>query len=167
MNDRESLNSIGVCIMEIEDGNIKSAYTKEVLESLPDWFGNQQALDDYVRQVAEFPYWAALNERNQCIGFFSVRIHYGHTGDIFVCGICPEYQHKGIGRALYCRAEDYFVENGCKYGMVETLSELVDCEPYARTRRFYRSIGYEPLITLTEMWDEKNPCLIMIKLLCH
>lgn len=38
-------------------------------------------------------------------------------------------------------------------------------EPYARTRSFYRSMGFEPLITLTEMWDENNPCLIMIKTL--
>lgn len=38
-------------------------------------------------------------------------------------------------------------------------------EPYARTRSFYRSMGFEPLITLTEMWDKNNPCLIMIKTL--
>ena len=25
------------------------------------------------------------------------------------------------------------------------------------------SVGFESLITLTEMWDDKNPCLIMLK----
>lgn len=25
------------------------------------------------------------------------------------------------------------------------------------------SVGFEPLITLTEMWDEETPCLIMVK----
>ena len=52
---------------------------------------------------------------------------------------------------------------GCKYVIVETLSDMADNEPYARTRRFYKSIGFEPLITLTEMWSETNPCLIMFK----
>ncbi|WP_425757495.1 hypothetical protein ACPW7J_04010 [Ihubacter sp. rT4E-8] len=34
------------------------------------------------------------------MGFFSVKIHYSHTGDIFVCGVLPEYQHSGIGKML-------------------------------------------------------------------
>ncbi|MCI8395995.1 MAG: GNAT family N-acetyltransferase, partial [Acutalibacter sp.] len=30
---------------------------------------------------------------------------------------------------------------------------------------FYRGMGFAPLVTLTEMWDEENPCLIMLKAL--
>lgn len=54
---------------------------------------------------------------------------------------------------------------GCKYAVVETLSETVKYEPYAQTRSFYRSVGFEPLIIFTEMGDEENPCLLMIKVL--
>lgn len=39
------------------------------------------------------------------------------------------------------------------------MTEIVDIET------FYKSVGFEPLITLTEMWDEENPCLIMLKVL--
>ena len=155
-----------VRFIKIEDNERKSAYTKAVLEKLPEWFGNKQALEEYVDEVAEFPYWAALTRDNVCVGFFSVKIHYGQTGDIFVCGVLSEYQHMGIGKTLYGMAEDYFFQMGCKYIIVKTLSDMVDFEPYARTRNFYKSIGFEPLITLTEMWDEKNPCLIMIKAFC-
>lgn len=63
---------------------------------MPEWFGNKAALDEYVVKVTELPYWAALNEENKCIGFMSVKIHYGHTGDIFVCGVLPEYHYNGI-----------------------------------------------------------------------
>lgn len=49
------------------------------------------------------------------------------------------------------------------YVLVKTLSDAIDYEPYARTRKFYTSVGFESLITLTEMWDEENPCLIMFK----
>ena len=160
-NNKNAL--INVNIIEIRDSLTKSVYTKEVLEKLPEWFGNREALDDYVTKVAGLPYWAALNKDNNCIGFFAVKTHYGHTGDIYVCGVLPEYHHNGIGKALYNVAEAYLIRHGCKYVIVKTLSDAVSYEPYARTRGFYKSIGFEPLITLTEMWDEENPCLIMLK----
>ena len=163
MNSADFTKSKSFHIIKIDDGETKSAYTREVLESLPDWFGDKQSLDEYVAKAADFPYWAAMNEAGRCIGFFSIKTHYGHTGDIFVCGILPEYQHMGAGKALYSRAEEYLIRVGCKYVIVETLSDIVDNEPYARTRKFYKSIGFEPLITLTEMWNENNPCLIMFK----
>lgn len=64
---------------------------------------------------------------------------------------------------MYHAVETYFIQKGCKYVIVKTLSDAVDYKPYAETRKFYKSIGFEPLLTLTEMWDEKNPCLIMFK----
>lgn len=152
-------------IIEIYNGDKKSFYTKEILERLPEWFGNKKALNKYIEEVKELPYYAAFNNEDKCIGFFSVKTHYQYTGDIFVCGVHPEYQHKGVGKALYHVVETYFIQRGCKYVIVKTLSDTVAFEPYAQTRKFYKSIGFEPLITLTEMWDEENPCLIMFKLL--
>lgn len=165
MDKSKLLTSNDICIVEVKNGETKSICAKDVLERLPEWFGNKQALNDYVIQVAELPFWAAMNGDGSCIGFFSVKTHYGHTGHIFVCGILPEYQHQGIGKTLYCKAEEYFIQIGCKYVIVETLSEMIEYEPYARTRSFYQSIGFKSLITLTEMWDEENPCLIMLKTL--
>ncbi|HJA92511.1 MAG TPA: GNAT family N-acetyltransferase [Candidatus Eisenbergiella merdipullorum] len=88
--------------------------------------------------------------------------HY-HTGDLFVCGVLPEYHRKGIGETLYTAVETYFIQNGCDFVIVKTLSDIIHYGPYAQTRKFYEKIGFSPLITLTEMWDENNPCLIMIK----
>lgn len=150
-------------ILEIENVEQKSSHARSVLESLPDWFGNRASLEEYVEGVRELPFWAAMDEEGKCLGFFSARIHYGHTGDIYVCGVRPECHRMGIGRALYGVVERYFLEIGCKYAMVETLSDRVDYAPYEKTRMFYESVGFEPLITLTEMWDENNPCLIMVK----
>ena len=153
--------------MKIESEEQKSSYARSVLESLPDWFGNKESLEEYVEKVQEFPFWAALDGEGKCLGFFSVRIHYGHTGDIYVCGVHPQCHRMGIGRALYDVAEQYFLECGCKYAMVETLSDKVAYAPYEKTRMFYESVGFDPLITLTEMWDEDNPCLIMVKCLAE
>lgn len=154
-------------ILEIQDQEKKSTWAREVLESLPDWFGNREALEEYVEGVRSLPFWAALDGEGKCLGFFSMRFHYGHTGDIYVCGVRPEFHRMGIGKSLFCQVERCLLERGCKYAMVETLSDLTDYAPYEKTRHFYESIGFEPLITLTEMWDKNNPCLIMIKVLAQ
>ena len=82
-----------------------------------------------------------------------------------MCGVIPEHHCNGVGKAIYREVERYLIQNGCKYVIVKTLSDKVHYEPYERTRIFYKSIGFEPLTTLTEMWDEENPCLIILKLL--
>lgn len=108
---------------------------------------------------------AGLVRQREVFGGICEGSHYGHTGDIYVCGVRPECHRMGLGRALYGRVEQFFLEKGCKYAMVETLSEKAGYEPYEKTRSFYESVGFEPLITLTEMWDENNPCIIMVKFL--
>lgn len=154
---------MNVNIVEIKDSCKKSKYAEEILRCLPEWFGNENALLDYVKGVAPLPFWIALNDDEKCIGFISMKIHYSHTGDIYVFGVLPEYHRKGVGRLLLAKAEEYCKSNNCKYIIVKTLSDTVEYEPYERTRKFYKNVGFEELITLTEMWDEQNPCLIMIK----
>jgi ribosomal protein S18 acetylase RimI-like enzyme len=149
-------------IFEITDNTKKAEYTNTILHKLPEWFGIEESLIHYVETVNKYPYWAAFDKDN-CIGFFSGKIHYNRTGDIYVCGIDPKYHGKGIGTLLYKELEKYFVENNCKYIIVKTLSEKNPDKNYEKTRKFYTKNGFEELITLTEMWDENNPCLIMIK----
>lgn len=93
---------------EIHNQDEKSACVRAVLESLPDWFGDKDSLEEYVKGVRDLPFWAVLDSERQCLGFFSVRIHYGHTGDIYVCGVRPEYHRMGMGKALYDRTERIF-----------------------------------------------------------
>lgn len=150
-------------VIEIKDSERKSKYAETILRNLPEWFGNEKSLCDYIENATKLPFWAAFNESGACIGFLSVKVHYGHTGEIYVCGVLPEYHKKGVGKKLFSFADEYFKNCRCKYVIVKTLSERAQYEPYDKTRAFYLSIGFEPLITLTEMWDEENPCLIMIK----
>jgi ribosomal protein S18 acetylase RimI-like enzyme len=149
-------------ILEINDNDKKAEYTNGILRKLPEWFGIEESLVEYVETVYKYPYWAAFHE-DKCIGFFSGEIHYNRTGDIYVCGVDPKYHGRGIGTLLYRELERYFVENKCKYVIVKTLSEINPDKSYEKTRKFYKKNGFEELITLTEMWTETNPCLIMIK----
>lgn len=150
-------------VEKIEDADRRAAYTRAVLESLPEWFGNPESLAEYVEEVRGLPLWAAVQGDGTPLGILAGTVHYGHTGDLVVMGVAPGLHRQGVGRGLYLAAEAYFAEKGCRYIMVKTLSDKVDFAPYESTRRFYRGMGFEPLVTLTEMWDEENPCLIMLK----
>ena len=68
-------------IEEILDNNKKAEYTNNILRKLPEWFGIEESILEYVNTVNKYPYWAAFNEKN-CIGFFSGKIHHNRTGDI-------------------------------------------------------------------------------------
>ena len=149
-------------IFEITDNTKKAEYTNTILRKLPEWFGIEKSLIQYVETVNKYPYWAAFDKDN-CIGFFSGKIHYNRTGDIYVCRIDPKYHGKGIGTLLYKELEKNFAKSGCEYIIVKTISDKDPDENYAKTREFYKKMGFKELITLTEMWDENNPCLIMIK----
>lgn len=154
---------MNIRIVEVKDSSMKSHYAEPILRALPEWFGIEQAIKDYVQGVASLPFWIAVDHDDTCVGFISLKVHYGHTGDIYVMGVLPDYHRKGVGRLLMAEAEKYLKNSHCKFIIVKTLSDIVGYEPYERTRMFYKSVGFEELITLTEMWDAENPCLIMIK----
>ena len=149
-------------VVEIKDNDKKAEFTNSILRMLPEWFGNEKSLQDYVDSVHEFPFWAIF-DKDKCIGFISIKIHYNRTGDIYVCGVDPNYHGKGAGTLLYKESENYCIKNKCKYIIVKTLSEIAQYEPYLKTKEFYKKMGFSELLTLTEMWDSENPCLIMIK----
>ena len=149
-------------VSEIINRDLKEQYTEQILRLLPEWFGEEDSLVDYVNTVAELPFFAAFND-DECVGFFAGLIHHGHTGDVYVCGIHPKYHRQGLGKKLYFELEQYFVNNGCKHVMVKTLSPLHSDVHYAKTRKFYHAVGFNDFYTDSAIWGQANPCLIMLK----
>lgn len=154
-------------IKEIEDESTKSEVTEKILRRLPEWFGNEEALVEYIHTVKDKVFYAAY-DKDDPIGFLCLKFHNQYTADIYVAGIQKEYHRNGIGRQLVETAERYLLKNGYKFFMVKTLGESSDYEFYKRTREFYQGVGFYPLAEFKEIWDEENPCLIMIKsLIAH
>jgi GNAT superfamily N-acetyltransferase len=137
-----------------------------ILRRLPEWFGIEEALLEYEREVENLPTFLARSD-GKVIGFLSLKQHFPASAEILVMGVCPEAQRGGIGRVLVQAAEAYARGSGVKYMQVKTLGPSRPNPEYARTRLFYEAMGFCPLEEFPQIWDENNPCLILVKgLLC-
>ena len=149
--------------MEVIGPNLNLGLECEpVLRSLPDWFGIESAIVQYVRDIDVLPTFRALID-GHTVGFLTVKRHFTESAEIHVMGVSLECHRQGIGRSLVESAEEWLRIDGCQCLQVKTISESHTSKHYASTRDFYRSIGFTPLEEFPTLWHEANPCLLMIK----
>lgn len=151
-------------IKSIDKTEEKSAITDLVLHALPEWFGIEESIVEYMENVRDQVYYAAYEDEKP-VGFISIKSNNIYTADIYVIGVLKEYHHKGIGSELIKISEQLLKHESYKFLTVKTLSSSVDYEPYNQTREFYEHRGFYPLEEIKEIWDANNPCLIMLKVL--
>lgn len=149
--------------VKIEDPDEKSRVCETILRSLPPWFGIESAILDYIRHVRTMETWVAME--TQAIGFISLHKHNPHTAEIHVMGLLPEFHGKQIGSDLVRAAEESLLSQGFRFLTVKTLAESCPDVNYDKTRRFYLKCGFIPLEEFKTLWDESNPCLMMVKAL--
>jgi ribosomal protein S18 acetylase RimI-like enzyme len=141
-----------------------SAVCEPILRSLPDWFGIEQASQQYVRDVEAYPtLLAGIND--QAVGFLTLVEHSAFAAEIHVMAVLEAYHRQGVGRALVNAAEAYLRERQFEFLQVKTLSARHPDEGYALTRAFYLSMGFRPLEEFPTLWGPQNPCLQLIKAL--
>ena len=87
---------------------------ENILRSLPDWFGIEDSLVQYVKDANTMPTMFAKDD-------------------------------------------------GLKILQVKTVSADRDCSAYAKTRAFYKAVGFIPLEVFPTFWDKANPCLVLVK----
>jgi GNAT superfamily N-acetyltransferase len=148
-------------IIEIQSG--KSEVCNRVLRALPEWFGIEVAIQNYVRDVASMVMFVAKDENFLEVAFISLTFHNEFNAEIHVMGVLPGYHGQGLGTALVKHAEDYAREHGARYVTVKTLSPTRLDAAYEKTLRFYKAVGFLPLEEFKTLWGEDNPCLMMIK----
>ena len=78
--------------------------------------------------------------------------------------IKPTYHSQGVGKLLIKSIEAELVKRGTKVLQVKTLGESHPDLNYAKTRCFYRRVGFLPLEE-NSLWGDENPCLMMVKLI--
>ena len=152
--------------MVIIEGPIyETSYACEpILRSLPEWFGIEEAIVHYCEVIDELPTFLARNE-NGVIGFLSIMQHYQQSAEVYVMGVRPEIHRQGVGKVLLEQAEEWLRSEGVAYLQVKTLGESHTDLNYGMTRSFYQEMGFVPLEEFKQIWDQHNPCLVMVKYL--
>ena len=150
----------------INDPVIKSEICLNVLRDLPEWFGIEESLLNYVEHVKSLEF-ICYEVNQKPVGFVALEDTSPVNYDMHVLGVLKSHHGQGIGSKLLEYAEKYARKKSKKYMTVKTLSADHSDPNYKKTRRFYEQKGYEDLEVFKTLWDEYNPCLLMIKSLHH
>lgn len=143
----------------------RAADCEPILRALPDWFGIEQAIIEYVAAIDSLPTFLAHDGHSDSepIGFMSVKRHSAQCAELYVLGVLASHHRRGVGRALLEKTEQWLIDDSVRFLQVKTLSPSRPCIHYDDTRRFYEAMGFVHLEELKTLWGERNPCLMMIK----
>lgn len=136
--------------------------TEKILRSLPDWFGIEEATKAYISESKKLPMFVALLDQAP-IGFLSLKKHGQFSCEVYVMGVMPTFHHKNVGKELIKQSEEYLSKQGFEFLQVKTLDKSRESEFYRKTRLFYQSMGFKKLEVFPTLWDETNPCLLLVK----
>lgn len=162
----------------------QGAACEAVLRALPDWFGIEASIVQYVKDVDGLPTFVAVEAvadstasaaeatagttapgAEPVVGLVALAQHSPEAAEIHVMGVLRERHRSGVGSALLAAAEDWLRTQGVRFLTVKTLSAAHPDPGYAGTRAFYEALGFVPLMELPELWGPGNPCLVMVKVL--
>lgn len=154
----------------------QQAECESILRALPEWFGIESALLQYVQDIRRYPTWlartvepasgrAAEQARSTgAIGFITIRRHYPESAEIHCMAVRPAMHRRGIGRAMIECIERTLRGEGARFLQVKTLGPSRPDPGYALTHRFYAAMGFAPLEEFPTLW-ERNPALQLVKAL--
>ena len=143
-----------------------------LLRSLPDWFGIESAIVEYVEMARELPTYLAWPSaapqaregKRAPVGVLLAARHFPGAAEIYLMAVEPATHRRGVGRGLVEALEADLIADGVELLQVKTLGPSRPDAGYDQTRQFYAAMGFRPLEEIHGLWPE-NPCLIMVKLL--
>lgn len=150
-----------VTIAQLRPQHVASC--ESVMRQLPTWFGIEQAIQNYARDLKSCDGFVAAVD-NAVVAFVGLKRCGSHSIELNVIGVHPDYRRRGIGSLLVRTVERMASEAGASFLHTKTLSASVAYEPYEQTREFWRAMGFLPLDEHL-LWGPSNPCLVLVKTL--
>jgi GNAT superfamily N-acetyltransferase len=135
---------------------------REILATLPTWFGIPESVDDYVRAADANPTVVA-SIAGEDVGILTLVIHTPYAAEVYVMGVRPEHHRRGVGAAMLAEAERWLAARDIEFLQVKTLSPRHSDPGYVKTRSFYVAQGFRPLEEFLELWGPDQPALQMVK----
>ena len=141
-----------------------SKQVEPILRALPEWFGIEESTVQYIKDADSMP-TMLVRDGEEVVGFLTIKYHFPESADIWCMGILPKYHRTGTGKLLIEALETHLKNEGVKFLQVKTVSVRSEDKAYAKTREFYKGVGFTPLEVFPTLWDEWNPCLLLVKYL--
>ena len=135
---------------------------ERVLRSLPAWFGQEDSVQEYVRDTTILPTWVVVDE-GEVLAFIIVKAHSEESYEIHCMAVLAQRRGQGIGRLLVETACNWVREQGGQFVQVKTIAQSVVSPEYAETRQFYARMGFVCLEVHPTLWSEIHPCLQLIR----
>jgi GNAT superfamily N-acetyltransferase len=134
---------------------------REILASVPEWFGIPEANEGYVEDAGRLPSYLAV-DGDEVLGVALVAEHFPRARELHLIAVRRDHHRRGIGRTLLRAVEDDLRVDGVRVLEVHTVGPSYQDEGYARTRAFYLAQGFLALNELERIdWD--GPTLILVK----
>jgi GNAT superfamily N-acetyltransferase len=128
----------------------------------PQWF-TESALVEIANAVQTQNGRVAVGD-GRLVGFATYLLHNdGNAAELAWIGVHPDFHRKGIGRRLVIAIEGELKRKGFERLEVHTVATTVEYEPYARTRRFYHSLGFSDVIVKHNWFPTGDDGLLLAK----
>ncbi|MBR3001922.1 MAG: GNAT family N-acetyltransferase [Oscillospiraceae bacterium] len=152
-------------IRQITDTTEKRWIARTVLESLRQWFEIDENREKYIKDSADWLFFAAYEDENP-VGFLCLKETGSATVEIAVMGVMPQFHRHHYGTQLFLSAKEEAESLGYRFMQVKTVKEGI-YEDYDRTNAFYKALGFEQFEVIPEIWGADNPCQIYVMSLAH
>lgn len=135
---------------------------ERILRDLPDWFGIESSLLEYVEAARRLPTYAAF-DGDEVVGVCLLEHHGSAAAEIELLAVLRHHHRRGIGMRLVDAAAADLQAAGMRFLQVKTLGRAEESEEYDRTRRFYEALGFVDLeeFAAGELWPH-DACLVMV-----
>lgn len=138
-----------------------AAHCERILRSLPQWFGIEASLREYVADAERFPTFFAVDP--EPMAFITVRQHFAQSWELHCMAVHAARRGNGVGRRLHAHVEGWLRSRGAAVLQVKTLAAEHPSAEYAQTRGFYAAMGYQPLEVFPTLWGPRLPVLQLVK----
>ncbi len=133
-----------------------------ILRALPEWFGIEESLQEYVVAAGTMPTFLAV-DGDQAVGFLTINRHFPESAEIHCVGLLPSHHRRGIGRCMQDACEAWLMADGVRMLQVKTIDPNKKDEAYLKSFAFYRAMGFVPMEVFPDLWQSWNPCLMLVK----
>ena len=134
---------------------------RDILASVPEWFGIPEANEHYVDAAARMPSYLAV-DGDDVMGVALLNEHFPLSRELHLIAVRRDRHRQGAGRLLVEAIEADLRAAGIRLLEVHTVGPSSESVHYMRTRQFYLAQGFVAMNELQRI-DWNGPTLILVK----